>query len=105
MSKHYFIQFYDFNGNHVGTRALTSMTHVEARREAQTILMNSTAEQVCVFANIGSEMYQAYFIDRQTGYTHGPDLDALMKVEANASGVDHPGDIPAWMRGEQMELD
>lgn len=119
MSKHYFIQFYDLNGNHVGTRALRSMTHEDARREAQTILLNSTAEQVCVFANIDSDMYQAYFIDRQTGATHGPDLDVLMKAEAREDPGDpeigcdgrgnfendHPGDIPAWMRGQQMELD
>jgi len=106
MSKHYFVQFYNDKGDHIGTRSLTSSTHDEARREAQAILLNSTAMQVQVFANIGSDMFQAYFIDRQTGYTYGPDLDALMKAEGNAPcASDHPGDVPAWMRGEQMELD
>jgi hypothetical protein len=35
-------------------------------------------------------------------------LDALATIIRNAIpnyAVDHPGDIPAWMRGEQMELD
>jgi hypothetical protein len=106
MNKHYFVQFYNDNGNHIGTRSLTSSTHDEARREAQALLLNSTAMQVQVFANIGSDMFQAYFIDRQTGYTYGPDWDALMKAEASAPcACDHPGDVPAWMRGEQMELD
>ena len=106
MSKHYFVQFYDANSHHTGTRSLTSSTHDEARREAQALLLNSTAMQVQVFANIGSDMFQAYFIDRQTGYTYGPDWGALIKAEASAScACDLPGDVPAWMRGEQMELD
>jgi hypothetical protein len=112
MSKHYFVQFYNDNGNHIGTRSLTSSTHDEARREAQALLLNSTAMQVQVFANIGSDMFQAYFIDRQTGYTYGPDYAAMLKAEATEAkwgnapcASDHPGDIPAWMRGEQMELD
>jgi hypothetical protein len=36
----------------------------------------------------------------------------MMKAEATEAkrgnapcACDHPGDVPAWMRGEQMELD
>jgi len=119
MSKHYFVEFYTLNGIHIGTRSLTSSTHDAARREAQAMLLNSTAEQVTVFANIDSDMFQAYFIDKQTGHTFGPDLDALMKAEAREDPGnpevgcdgrgnferDHPGDIPPWMQGQQMELD
>jgi len=112
MSKHYFVQFYDANSHHTGTRSLTSSTHDEARREAQALLLNSNAVQASVWVEIAGCVYAAYVIDRQTGSVFGPDYAAMLKAEATEAkwgnapcASDHPGDVPAWMRGEQMELD
>jgi|688.fasta_scaffold2239178_1 hypothetical protein len=115
MNKHYFVQFYDANSHRVGTRSLISSTNNEAHREAQALLLNSTAVAVEVWASIAGCVYNAYVayvIDRQTGSAFGPHYAAMMKAEATEAkrgnapcACDHPGDVPAWMRGEQMELD
>jgi hypothetical protein len=112
MSKHYFVGFYDANSHHTGTRSLTSSTHDEARREAQALLLNSNAVQATVWVEIAGCVYAAYVIDRQTDSVFGPDYAAMLKAEATEAkwgnapcASDHPGDVPAWMRGEQMELD